>query len=66
MTTTKDLPSKPSKTAKSKEHEFSWEQFHYDLDIALATWIVEQNGSIHDEFIKFLEFSFEKSKKAQP
>lgn len=40
--------------------KFNWVQFHKDLDTALATYIVEADGSIHHELIKFLEFSNQK------
>lgn len=38
-------------------NKFDWVRFHKDLDMALAIYITEADGSIHHEFIKFLEFS---------
>lgn len=40
------------------EQQFDWKQFHADLDVALATWITEDEAaSIHAEVITFVEFS---------
>jgi hypothetical protein len=42
--------------------DFNWPTFHHNLDRALATYL-EDGGSIHDEIIKFVEYSYARRMK---
>lgn len=42
--------------------QLDWKKFHRDLDLAMAYWMRDVNGSIHDPIIEFAKFSHFRSK----